>query len=90
MFKKFHFSLKTAISHFVSKSTNDWDRYVDLVLYRLRSRPSKSNGESPYYLLFLGDPISPMAVLTEPRLNHYFAHDDYASEMRIRMHDAFN
>ena len=88
--EKFHFSFKTAISHFVSKSTNDWDRYVNLVLYGLRSSPSKSTGESPYYLLFLRDPILPMEVLTEPRLYHNFAHDDYAAEMRIRMHDAFN
>ena len=59
-------TLCQTLSMFVSKNQKDWDTFIPAALLAIRTSPSESTGESPFYLLYGREPLLPMDVSLLP------------------------
>ena len=59
-------TLCQTLSMFVSKHQKDWDTFIPAALLAIRTSPSESTGESPFYLLYGREPLLPMDVSSLP------------------------
>ena len=59
-------TLCQTLSMFVSKHQKDWDTFIPAALLAIRTSPSESTGESPFYLLYGREPLLPMDVSLLP------------------------
>ena len=64
--ERFNGTLAQSLSHYVSSSQKDWDRYLNPVLFGYRISPSEVTGESPFFLLYGRQPRLPMDVSMLP------------------------
>ena len=64
--ERFNGTLVQSLSHYVSSSQKDWDRYLNPVLFGYRISPSELTGESPFFLLYGRQPRLPMDVSMLP------------------------
>ena len=64
--ERFNGTLAQSLSHCVSSSQKDWDRYLNPVLFGYRISPSEVTGESPFFLLYGRQPRLPMDVSMLP------------------------
>jgi len=55
------------LSHYVITSCNDWDKYLQAILFAVRSSVCDSSiGHSPFYLLYGREPVLPLEACTTP------------------------
>lgn len=64
--ERFNGTLAQSLSHYVSSSQKDWDRYLNPVLFGYRISPSEVTGESPFFLLYGRQPRLQMDVSMLP------------------------
>jgi len=57
--ERFNRTLQNMIAMYVNAYQDDWDEILPYVLYAYRTAYNESTRESPYYLMFIRDPINP-------------------------------
>src|SRR5260221_14334954 len=63
--EKLNGTLKSMLKKMCAEKPNDWDRYIDALLFAYREVPQASLGFSPFDLLYGRSIRGPMAVLKE-------------------------
>ena len=84
-----HATLAAIISHFVSTSGSEWEEYLPMALFCMRSSVNRATGESPHFLVYGRDPRFPFETLVEPHKINYAVGDNYKEELLLRMKQAF-
>ena len=64
--ERFNGSLVQSISMYVDSNQKNWDENLSAVLFGYRSAPSDTTGESPFYLMYGRDPVTPCDVALIP------------------------
>ena len=90
MIERSHRVFKDILSHYVSKSQQDWDEFIPYVLMAYRMNIHNSTGYSPFFLLHGRDPILPIDEISKPKTIKYDCDQNYVSEMMLRLQDTFN
>ena len=84
--EKFNSTLINLIAKCCESKNNDWDEYLPMLLFAYRSSIQESTRETPFYLLHGRDPRIPTStVLSQTRSTYCIDHDDYKSELAVRM-----
>lgn len=83
--ERFHKTLKTNISHFVSNFMESWDEILPYALMAYRNQPHEATKESPYFLMFGRDMELPIHLTINDHVLRYDLDENYASEMLKKM-----
>jgi transposase InsO family protein len=59
LIKRFNGTLKRMLSTYVNNKQNDWDECLPYVLFAYRTTRYRATGQTPYFLLYGHDPMSP-------------------------------
>ena len=63
--ERFNGTLKAMLKKMCDEKPNDWDRYIDPLLFAYRETPQESTGFSPFELLYGRTVRGPMRILKE-------------------------
>ena len=90
MVERFNRTLATMISTLIEQSRRNWDDLLPYVLYAYRTAVHSSTKETPFYLMFGRDAISPTDLLwSELPETRYNDTPDYREQMMERMQRAW-
>ena len=91
MVERFNRTLATMISTLIEQSRRNWDDLLPYVLYAYRTAVHSSTGETPFYLMFGRDAMSPTDQLWMkcPEIE-YTDTPDFRDLMQIRMQKAWS
>ena len=76
------FNRREDIESHAAKFGVNWDEHLHHLLFAYRTKPHKSTGESPFFLLYGRDARIPCeATLSTPRTAYQIDMDDYKTEL---------
>ena len=85
--ERFHRCLNDMLSKKTSKRPELWDQYLSPILAAYRAGISESTGYSPFFLMYMRDPVLPLDNLLKPRRKYYGV--EYHRVALERQHEAF-
>ena len=82
-------TIRAMIAKHAHKFGNDWDKYLQQLLFAYRVKPHDSSGESPFFLLYGRDArCSTETALSQPLSPYKVDIDDYRSEVTLGLAEA--
>ncbi len=88
--ERYHKTLMTTLSMYVSANQRDWDLYIQLSAFAFRVSRHETTGEMPAYLVLGRDLSLPMDVsLQLPNPVNIIDIDDYKLDLMFRLHSAW-
>ncbi|HEY1644970.1 MAG TPA: reverse transcriptase domain-containing protein, partial [Candidatus Saccharimonadales bacterium] len=70
--ERFNHTLTTMLSMYVNENQKDWDQFLNYVMFAYRTSIHSLLNESPYYLLFGRNPITPFdAMISGPEVSEF-------------------
>lgn len=78
-----------SLSHLVNESHNDWDRYLPFALLAHRTAVHTTTKFTPAFLLYGRELTLPHDILTQRPTFSYAENREYAHDMSVRLHNAF-
>lgn len=85
--ERFHRVLNDMLSKKTARSLENWDQYLPAVLAAYRVGMSETTGYSPFFLLYVRDPVLPLDNLLKPRRR--YLGEDYHKISLERQHQTF-
>ena len=82
-------SIEQIICHFTNTSPFDWDEYIPMALFALRTAVHSSTNHSPFYLTYIRDPLLPFEKFLAPFNLRYFPKEDYLQRLMMESQTAF-
>ena len=83
-------TIRAMIAKHAHKFGNDWDKYLQQLLFAYRVKPHDSSSESPFFLLYGRDARCPMeTALSQPLSPYKVDIDDYRSEVTLGLAEAW-
>ena len=83
-------TIRAMIAKHAHKFGNDWDKYLQQLLFAYRIKPHDSSGESPFFLLYGRDARCPTeTALSQPLSPYKVDIDDYRSEVTLGLAEAW-
>lgn len=89
MIERSHRVFKDVISHYVSRSQQDWDSWIPYVLMSYRFNIHSATGYTPFLLLYGRDPIFPFDDIIRPQSVKYDSDHNYVSELLGRLNNVY-
>jgi len=88
--ERFHQYLGQALTFVVNKHRDDWDEWIEPVLFMFRISANETSGHSPYYMLFGRHPRLPVnAMLGVGPQPNYSSREEYAAHLATALHEAW-
>ena len=88
--ERVHSTINGVFSKLVAENQRDWCEWVPVVTYCYNISYHTSTRTSPFYLMFLREPMTGIDLLLENPTNRFPANlDDYTDEMATRMQKAY-
>ena len=83
-------TIRAMIAKHAHKFGNDWDKYLQQLLFAYHVKPHDSSGESPFFLLYGRDVRCPTeTALSQPLSPYKVDIDDYHSEVTLGLAEAW-
>ena len=83
-------TIRAMIAKHAHKSGNDWDKYLQQLLFAYRVKPHDSSGESPFFLLYGRDARCPTeTAISQPLSLYQVDIDDDRSEVTLGLAEAW-
>jgi hypothetical protein len=85
--ERLHRTLNDVISKKIQEDTRTWDLHLNQTLAAIRFHVNESQKFSPFYLLYVRDPVLPLDTILKPR-RRYMGEDQYQIALQ-QQHKAF-
>ena len=83
-------TIERTLSHFAVKNLHQWDEFLPMCLFALRTAKHSSTNETPFFLTYLRDPQLPYAKFLKPIEQHYYHDEHYIQRLTLEAQLAFH
>lgn len=82
--ERFNRTLESTLSMYVSNHQNDWDKYLQMVMYAYRSSVQESTRFTPYYMMFSREARLPVDVMFGGAASRVSSEAEYVRDLRVK------
>ena len=90
MVERLNQSLEQIICHYTTTNPLNWDEYIPMALFALRTSVHSSTSQTPFFMTYLRDPLLPYDKFLSPFRLRYFPEEDYLQRLMMESQIAFH